>query len=199
VLVLVISNFITDIDHRWASRVAEKIRLRIIGSAALMLQTEYARGTKDSDVLQTDQLLGDNKIHLEKLAGKGSELHRRHKLYIDIVASGLPFLPRVPIWHAIPELNQSLLNFHIESLDVVDVVVSKLKRFSPSDESDIDAMVSLGAVPHETLLARFKAAVDNFEMDARAENIPSYIENLHRVERDILGVPETELDLPDWV
>jgi hypothetical protein len=35
--------------------------------------------------------------------------------------------------------------------------------------------------------------------DARADHLPRYIANLHRVERDLLGKDETEIELPDWV
>ena len=41
-----------DLDARWDRPTPEKIRLKIIGSSALMLQTSYERGTKDSDVLE---------------------------------------------------------------------------------------------------------------------------------------------------
>lgn len=45
-----ISDFLEEIDRRWvAAAEVGKIRLRIIGSSALMLQTGYERGTKDSD------------------------------------------------------------------------------------------------------------------------------------------------------
>ena len=47
-----VEAFLKDIDAAWPSAHA-KIRLRIIGSTALMLQTSYERGTKDSDVLET--------------------------------------------------------------------------------------------------------------------------------------------------
>ena len=59
-------------------------------------------------------------------------------------------------------------------------------------------MVERDLIPHQRLIARFKAAVEAYEMDARIEELPKYIENLHRVERDMLGVSETDIDLPGW-
>lgn len=44
---LLIDDFFKDIDGRWGQAPDAKIRLRIIGSAALMLQADYERGTKD--------------------------------------------------------------------------------------------------------------------------------------------------------
>ena len=74
---------------------------------------------------------------------------------------------------------------------VVDVVVSKLKRFSPNDTSDIDAMVHRGLVGHEPLLERFRLAYDEFTYDARAADLPKIVGHLNQVERDMLGESET--------
>lgn len=194
-----IDEFFKDIDACWPLPTkGEKIHLRIIGSTALMLQTDYRRGTKDSDVLETTELTGDTKDHLLALAGSGTPLYVRHRLYIEIVQQALPFLPQIARYHSLTELNASLRHFEIEVLDIVDVVVSKLKRYNTNDVSDIEAMVDMGLVPHEQLVSRFRAAVDIYSYDARAEDLPKYVENLHRVERDSLGVSETEIELPDW-
>ncbi|MFS8070703.1 MAG: hypothetical protein ACMG6S_30425, partial [Byssovorax sp.] len=82
---------------------------------------------------------------------------------------------------------------------VVDVVVSKMKRFSANDQSDVQAMIDRDLVPPAQLVSRFRAAVDVFSGDARAEDLPCYVRRLHRVERDMLGVPETDIELPDWI
>lgn len=84
-------------------------------------------------------------------------------------------------------------------LDVVDVVVSKLKRFHSNDRKDIEAMIRRGLVPHARLIERFRGAVDEFIGDARAADLPRYIENFHRVERDMLMMPETEIEVPSWI
>jgi hypothetical protein len=165
-----------------------------------MLQTSYERGTKDSDVLETPPLLDPTvRGHLVALAGAGSDLHRRHRLYLELVSAGLPFLPQTPHWHDLAELNNDLAHFEIAALEVVDVVVSKLKRFSPADEEDVDAMVTQGHVPHEALVERFRSAVDAYLMDARAADLPRYVANLNQVERDLLGAPTTEIELPPWL
>lgn len=194
-----LNAFFKEIDERWEWPQEPKLRLSIIGSTALMLQTSYARGTKDSDVLETAHLIGETKDRLLALAGKGTALSVRRALYIEIVASGLPFLPQAPLYHPRVELNASLSRFEIEVLDVVDVVVSKLKRFHANDQSDIRAMIAKGLVPHERLVARFRSAVDMYEADARADELHRYVTNLHRIERDELDVAETEIDLPAWV
>lgn len=164
------SAFLADVDRRWVKR-EERIPLHIIGSVALLLRTDYERGTKDSDVVQTREL----------------------------TPSGLPFLPHEPHYHALEELNASLHHFEIRVLDVVDVVVSKLKPFRGSDIEDIRQMVERDLVPHALLIARFKDAVDEYSGGAGAEDIPRFVKNLNRIERDLLLVPETRVELPDWL
>lgn len=97
------------------------------------------------------------------------------------------------------DLNKSLRHFDISVLDVIDVVVSKLKRFSKDDAGDVAAMIERGLVDHKNLIARFEAAVDRFSVDGRAEDLPRCIKTLNRVERDMFRVPESHIDLPDWM
>lgn len=81
------------------------------------------------------------------------------------------------------------------SVDVVDVVVSKLERFNNNDVDDAEAMIKRGVVSHARLVERFQSAYDQFASDARAADLPRYVENLNRLERDQFGVRETEIDL----
>ncbi|MEQ1851432.1 MAG: DUF6036 family nucleotidyltransferase, partial [Chthoniobacteraceae bacterium] len=136
-----VSDFLQDVDRRWTPTGDGYIVLSVIGSAALMLQTGYQRGTKDSDVLETTALTADLQGRLLALAGKGTALHTRHGLYLDIVSQAIPFLPQVPLMHPLRDVNRTLNHFEIEVLDIVDVVVSKLKRFHANDVSDIRALV----------------------------------------------------------
>lgn len=194
-----IRNLIKDVDRLWDGAGWVKIRLSIIGSAALMLQTTYERGTKDSDILEAASLKVETKVRLLHLAGHGTDLHRRHRVYLEFVAPGIPFLPQNPLFHLVDDLNEELHHFEIEVLDVADVVVSKLKRFHANDVSDIEAMVDLEKVDHARMIERFRAAVETYAMDARAEDLPRYVRNLHRIERDCFQVPETPIELPSWI
>jgi len=197
--VQLVREFFVEIDKLWPSGATQKVRLSIIGCGALMLQAEYERGTKDSDVFETTDLSRETKERLLCIAGPDTDLHKRWKLYIDIVGNGVPFLPHAPVWHPVEAVNQSLVHLELFVLDVVDVAVSKLKRFHANDQADIDAMIDRDLVPHDRLIERFRAAVEEFSGDARATDLPKYVQNLHRVERDMLAVSETEIDLPSWI
>lgn len=188
-----VDEFFREIDRRWTEPTTDRIRLNIIGSGALMLQAQYERGTRDSDVLETESLTPPIKDALLALAGHGTKLASRTGMYLDIVRNGIPFLPRVPHWH--PASTLRLEHFEVQALAVVDLVVSKLKRFSPNDVDDADAMFKLGLVDHAELVARFHSAFIEFSHDNRAAELERYVANLHRVERDMLNVPETKFDL----
>jgi len=52
-----------------------------------------------------------------------------------------------------------------------------------------------GFVTHDALIACFNEAVDTFLPDAREEDLPKYVANLHRVERDTAS-PRRRSKLP---
>jgi hypothetical protein len=192
-----VHDLIRAVDASWPATDA-KIRLRIIGASALSLATGYDRGTKDSDVLETADLDGETKTRLIELAGPGTVLANRHSMYIEFVPDALPLLPQTPTWVDLTELNGELTHFRVEYLDVLDVVVSKLKRLHGNDLRDIEAMIGLGLVPHAALVERFKAVVD-FLQDSRSGDLPKCVEHLHQVERDLFYVDESEIELPHWI
>ncbi len=194
-----VREFMIDLDRRWPGHTTNKLRLHIIGSTALMLQADYVRGTKDSDVLETADLDPSTRRNLVQLAGPGTDLHRRHRMYMEIVPAGLPLLPQRPRWSALGELNVQLASLSLEALSIVDVVISKLRRFHGDDQRDISAMVDRDLVLHCEFVDRFKLAVDYHLLDARAHDLPKVVANFHRVERDFFGVPETAIDLPHWL
>lgn len=191
-----IKRFLAEIDARWTPIGVEPIPLQLIGSAALMLQTDYERGTKDGDVLESRNGPAAIKEQLLAPAGKETALHKEFRVYIDVVTRAILFLPQKPVFHAVPHLR--LKNFKVEVLDITDVILSKLKRMNKDDANDISAMVEKGLIDPKHLAKRFEAAVDWFALDARVAELPRYLKNLHRVETDVFGVPPSKIDLPEW-
>lgn len=108
-----VRDFFREIDQRWPNDPSGKVRIHVIGCGALLLQTRYQRGTKDSDVFDTLGLAAATKAHLLQLAGPGTELARRRRMYIDIVANGIPFLPHPPQWHAIDDIDEMVMSSRV--------------------------------------------------------------------------------------
>lgn len=194
-----IKDFFLEIDKRWKPTACEPVALHIIGSAALLLQMDYNRGTKDADVLEVEELPKNVSKQLKDLAGKSSQLAQRHHLYVDLVAAGIPFLPQSPLFHPLDTLNDRIKSFRILVLDPLDVVISKLKTFRPTDLDDIRAVVDDNLLDPKKLVERFQSAKEQWLMDARAHELKQYIENLHTIQRDYLHVDETPIDLPGWI
>lgn len=194
----VIEQYFHDLDQAWKPDAPKKIPLCVIGSAALFLQTHYVRGTKDSDVLETAEISADISARLKTLAGRGTTLAKSYRMYMDVVRLAIPFLPQTPIFHDVPTLG-GLKNFSVRALDVVDVVVSKLKPFREQDVNDIEFLARENLLPHDKLIERVQLVIDYHSMDARADELPKFVENLHLVERKMLAVPESKIELPEWI
>jgi hypothetical protein len=45
----------------------------------------------------------------------------------------------------------------------------------------------------------YTCADENAAAHPRADDLPTYVDNLNRVERDLFDLPPTEIDLPPWV
>jgi hypothetical protein len=93
-------------------------------------------------------------------------------------------------------IENTLEAIKIEALDINDVILSKLKRFNGDDANDIRAMAEKKLLNHDLLIERFKAAADWFSLDARASDVPKHLNKLRTVERDILGLTPTNIELP---
>lgn len=189
-------SFFRALDAAW--RLDERATLNIIGGTALRLGHAHTRVTDDADILETVHLSLAMKEELSRLGGKGTALAKRHGVYIALLASGIPFLPRAPKYNDV-SFEPPLVHLVIRTLDAVDVCVSKLKRFHANDRSDIEAMVTAGHVTHAELVSRFRSAVDDWSYGAYASDLPKYVAALNTVERDMFVVEETTIDLPDWL
>jgi hypothetical protein len=192
-----VEGFLKEIDAAWPPQ-SPPIRLRVIGSTALMLQTPYERGTKDSDILETESLTEEIIGRLRQLAGERTTLHRRWGLYIDIVQHALVFRRQEPQYQALVELSRHLRSFEVEVMSVLDVVVSKLVRFGANDQADIDAMVERALLDHAELVRCFVDAID-FQQSVDCQQFADRVAHLHIVERDMFGVEPTYIEEPSWI
>jgi hypothetical protein len=194
-----VEPFFRELDALWPLPLGEPLVLRLLGSTALLLQTSYERGTKDGDVLLTELITTDLASSLLAIAGRGSGMDRRHRMYLDFVSEALPFLPSEPRWRPVDRLGSELRHFRLEALDVIDVVIAKLARFHKTDRDDIAAMAERDLIDAPLFAQRFQSAVRRWWCDARADDLPRIVENFHTVQTDELFVWPTQVALPPWV
>jgi hypothetical protein len=177
------------------SATVPRIQLRIVGSTALFLQTPYRRGTRDSDVVQTFDFDRELREMLVRLAGPGTTLALRHGVHLEFVGEAILFLPEEPAWVRWLSLD----NVDVSLLDPTDVVVAKLIRLHGDDLRDIDAMIELGVVAHESVVVRFRSALTRYGTSGQGDKLHRAVDNLHRVERDLFSVDETQIEIPGWM
>ncbi len=194
-----VDDFFRDLDRSWPLPAGAPITLRLLGSTALILQTSFQRGTKDSDILETDEITAEIESALLAVAGKDTDIHRRNRMYLEFLGSAFPFLPFDPLWHPVVPSGPDYQNFRLEVLDVVDVVIAKLARFHKTDRDDIAAMAELELIESQRFAERFRSAVQRWWHDSRADDLPQILRNFHQVQSDELFVWPSRVELPPWV
>jgi hypothetical protein len=190
-----IEAFFREMDTLSGLANLPRFTLHIVGSTALFLQSDYRRGTKDSDAVETYGFDPNVKDLLERDAGRGSKIAGRHHIYLQFIGEVLLFLPDNPVWN--PWL--TLQRLDVVLLDPTDVVVAKLIRLQSDDLRDIEAMAERRIASHQRVVERFKNAALRLGGSGQGHKLERAIKNLHRVERDVFVVDESEIDIPDWM
>lgn len=188
-------DFFRALDERWAKTSGGALELKIVGAGALVLLTGLNRGTRDNDVLETEQVGAASKPLLD-IGGPKSDLAKRHGLFIELVPQGMPFLPQRPRYLTPPGL-EALSVIRVQALHPIEVAISKLKPFRAHDAADIADLARQNRLPHEEFLARFKSAVELAELSARKDELPEIIKRFHQVERDHLGAGPSPIELSE--
>ncbi len=164
-----------------------QVELYVGGGAAILLAYDGTLATVDVDFIgQKSGLL----LEMSKLLGKGSETHRKTKLYFDVVPPGL--FPSDLGWRNrtiridLPQLR----NIRLRVLEIHDLIISKLKRFSGKDRRDVRALCNRPEIDIHILRARYREARLLRDHDEREEMDV----NFRVVEVEYLGRKPTEFE-----
>jgi hypothetical protein len=162
-------SFFTEIDNS----LHEELTLHCLGGFVMTMLYSLDRPTADVDVLP----LGSNAVTetLIALAGEGSPLHRKHKVYLQVVGvAPIPFNYE----ERLTEIFARALNYlSVFALDPYDLALSKIERNTQRDRDDVKHLAR--TVP--------------FDLDVLKER---YLREL----RPDLGNPEREdLTLRLWI
>jgi hypothetical protein len=88
------------------------------------------RATADLDVIEST---GTNLAELAKIAGRGTALHNRHKLFIDVVT--VADVPDDYEQRLTPVLDGSFTHLRLRAFERHDLVLAKLTRNSDRDRA----------------------------------------------------------------
>jgi hypothetical protein len=124
-------EFLQDLDEQ----LTENCHLPIIGGFAVSLVYGIGRSTVDIDVLEA----APPHLHqiLVELGGQGSDSARRHKVYLDIVGSGVANPPYEYESRLRPLYEGAYKHLSLSVMDPYDVALTKLTRDSDKDVQDV--------------------------------------------------------------
>ena len=136
--------FLGDLD----ALVQHEVRLRCCGGFVVTTRYGMPRTTADLDVLSN--LPRDDQRNLAAAAGRDSDLHKTHGVYLDVVT-----IATYPDSYEerLTEMHPALFS-HIRllALDPYDLVLAKLTRNADRDRADVEFLAN--AVPLDTSLLR---------------------------------------------
>jgi len=122
-------SFLTGID----SRMEEAVELHCLGGLVLTNVYGLRRTTADVDVVAITSI--SSSTNLIALAGKGSELHIRYGVYLDLV--GVAPLPEDYESRLTEIFPGAFKKIRLLALDPYDIALSKLERNTQRDRDDV--------------------------------------------------------------
>jgi len=131
----------------------QRLDLYVIGRAALVLHHDLhlqPQGTKDVGVINVQQPLTALLAKAVQLFGKDTEDAHQHRLYLELVSSGLP---PVPAWfdRRGTEVPDNWRVIRLWQLEVHDLAATKLKSFRSQDHEDLQFLCDQRKLRSEAL------------------------------------------------
>ncbi|MEP6716918.1 MAG: DUF6036 family nucleotidyltransferase, partial [Terriglobia bacterium] len=128
----------------------EDVDLHCCGGFVVTQLYGVARTTSDVDFLC---VVPNVQSHLTDIAGKGSALHRKHKLYLDAVTVATP--PEDYEQRLVPMFPGSWMHLRLHALEAHDIALSKLERNYERDRDGVQHLARAGHLNRETLRDRY--------------------------------------------
>ena len=139
-------SFFAEVD----SRLKEKVHLHCCGGFVVTQLYGVARTTNDVDFLGVVPNVGND---LTQIAGKSSDLHRRHKVYLDAVTVATP--PENYEERLMPMFPGAWVHLQLYALEAHDLALSKLERNLDRDRDDVQQLARAGHLNSEILKERY--------------------------------------------
>ncbi|HEV7395558.1 MAG TPA: DUF6036 family nucleotidyltransferase [Pyrinomonadaceae bacterium] len=122
-------SFLSDID----ASLHEDVELHCLGGFVITVLYDLARPTADVDVIA---ITPRSEIEsLLSLAGQGSDLHRKHKVYLQLV--GVATVPHSYEGRLTEIFPGGFKHLRLLALDPYDLALSKLERNTQRDRDDV--------------------------------------------------------------
>ena len=141
-------SFFTEIDNS----LHEDLALHCLGGFVMTMLYGMDRPTADVDVLP----LGVNSAteSLMRLAGEGSALHKKHKVYLQVV--GVAQIPLNYEDRLTEMFARSFDHLRLFALDAYDLALSKIERNTQRDRDDVKHLARTVPLDLEVLRKRYR-------------------------------------------
>ena len=156
-------SFFSDID---ASLAAEVV-LHCLGGFVMTMLYGSERLTADVDVLPiTSDPASKNLLHL---AGQGSTLHKKHKIYLQVV--GVATVPDNYEARLTEMFAGTFTHLRLVALDPYDLALSKLERNAPRDREDFKYLARMIPLNLNILQERYREELRPYLGNPRREDL----------------------------
>jgi len=142
-------SFLREIDQALTA----PVELHCLGGFVLTVLYGLPRPTDDLDYITV--IPKDASEELENLAGRGSKLRRKYRLFLQN-AGAVPDLPE-NYEDRLTQLDLGLSKLTLRVPDPYDLALSKLTRNSPKDREDVKALSARLALSFKILRERFES------------------------------------------
>ena len=139
-------SFFAEVD----ARLSEEVQLHCCGGFVVTQLYGVARTTSDVDFLGAMPNVGGV---LTEIAGKGSALHRKHKVYLDEVTVATP--PENYEDRLVPMFRGAWPRLSLFALEAHDLALSKLERNMERYRDDVQQLARAGRLNPEILKERY--------------------------------------------
>ena len=135
------------------SSIDEPVDLHCLGGFVVSLMYGVSRETSDLDVLAARA--ATQLANLERLAGRGSALHRRYRVYLQpVTVATYPEEYEKRLVHMWPRAGLKRLRLY--ALEPNDLALTKLERNSDVDRQDVLSLARARLVNARTLRERYE-------------------------------------------
>ncbi len=140
-------SFLGDLD----GLLKGPVELRCLGGFVVTQQYGIGRETSDIDFLAVIAQSPDDNV--ETLAGLGSKLHRKYRLYMQHVGATPPADYASRLTRMFPSAPWQRLK--LLALDATDIALSKLERNAERDREDVLCLARAGYIDPQVLKDRY--------------------------------------------
>jgi hypothetical protein len=142
------SSFLSEID----AGISEEVEFHCLGGFVVTVVYGFERPTADVDVLAIVPRCEVE--HLIDLAGKGSALHRKHGLYLDLVT--VATVPEDYEQRLVEVAAGAFKRLLLFALDPYDLALAKLERNIQRDRDDIKHLARMIPLDMNMLRERYE-------------------------------------------